>query len=72
MPDPRENHREQEFIVERIANCPEVRILFLASLPHVLITMRPKHRDPLDLLSEYIAKVSATNAFSIVTTLILL
>ena len=49
------------YIVERIGDSAEVRILFLALLPQILILMRSKHRDPLDLLSEYIAKVSTMN-----------
>ena len=49
------------YIVERIGDSAEVRTLFLALLPQILILMRSKHRDPLDLLSEYIAKVSTMN-----------
>ena len=52
---------EQEYIVERIGDSAEVRTLFLALLPQILILMPSKHRDPLDLLSEYIAKVSTMN-----------
>ena len=52
---------EQKYTIEYIGASAEVRIPFLALLPQILIPMRSKHRDPLDLLSEYIAKVSATN-----------
>ena len=52
---------EQEYIVERIGDSAEVRTLFLTLLPQILILMPSKHRDPLDLLSEYIAKVSTMN-----------
>ena len=49
---------DDEIVIESIVDVPKVRLLLQSFLTHIL--KHPKYEDPMDLLLEYLAKVSVS------------